>query len=489
MTSVIDEILYQNEAKDITIIDLPTSIVLAQTLPGNLLVDYALYSPEPLQEPHKSIEPRSLSARANVLSRLGQDGNADHDPTSHLVIRESLDKIRENYQGDWCLPRQLSPLAEQRKGKKRKFDDVDVVIQKEPELLELQQWERFGRKFAPQSSSVLNLSATSDRYILSGYQALSHRVICNPQSEEVLLVTPDPKAEYRIPPLSRFYLGGIDNQTVKWFSQSVFKIYSTPSSSAGLGQFEFILLDPPWQNRSVTRSQRYKTAKGSNPLFAVQGILSKHIAPEGIVACWITNNASARMAALKAFEDWNVYLIEQWIWLKTTAQGEPVYDMEGLWRKPYETLLVGRKSDKPMNYSTSEINRQREVKYRFLGAVPDLHSRKPCLRSLIAPLMQNAQDYRALEIFARNLTAGWWAWGDEVLKFNWQGHWKKVRDHEKKTKGEPSTSELAKKDEIKVILNEDTLEEESIGESFEGPPPKIAKIEESTGNIFDQSAT
>ena len=485
MTSIIDEILYQNEVKDITIIDLPTSITLAQNLPGTLLTDYALCSSEPLQEPHKSIEPKSLSARANVLSRLAQDRDAEHDLTSHLVIRESLDKIRKNYRGEWCLPRQLSPLAERRKGKKRKFDDVDVVTQQEPELLELQKWERFGRKFAPQSSSVLNLSATSNRYILSGYQALSHRVICNPQSEEVLLMTPDPKAEYRIPPLSRFYLGGIDNQTVKWFSQSVFKIYSTPSSSAGLGQFDFILLDPPWQNRSVTRSQNYKTTKGSNPLFAVQGILSKHIASKGIVACWITNNASARMAALKAFEDWNVCLIEQWIWVKITAQGEPVYDMEGLWRKPYETLLVGRKTDKPLEHDTSEVNHPKEVKYRFLAAVPDFHSRKPCLKSLIAPLMQNSETYRALEIFARNLTAGWWAWGDEVLKFNWQGHWKKVRDHEGKTKGARSTSELAKKKEVKAMLNEGTLEEESIIESFEGRPRKIARIEASTSSVLD----
>ncbi len=37
--------------------------------------------------------------------------------------------------------------------------------------------------------------------------------------------------------------------------------------------------------------------------------------------------------------------------------------------------------------------------------------------------MPDPSDYQALEIFARNLTAGWWSCGDEVLKFNWEGCW------------------------------------------------------------------
>lgn len=32
--------------------------------------------------------------------------------------------------------------------------------------------------------------------------------------------------------------------------------------------------------------------------------------------------------------------------------------------------------------------------------------------------------YRACEIFGRNLTEGWFTWGDEALKFNWEGHWR-----------------------------------------------------------------
>lgn len=34
------------------------------------------------------------------------------------------------------------------------------------------------------------------------------------------------------------------------------------------------------------------------------------------------------------------------------------------------------------------------------------------------------ENYRACEIFGRNLTEGWFTWGDEAIKFNWDGHWK-----------------------------------------------------------------
>lgn len=72
------------------------------------------------------------------------------------------------------------------------------------------------------------------------------------------------------------------------------------------------------------------------------------------------------------------------------------------------------------------------VKRRVIAAVPDLHSRKPCLKDLFERVFCSAQapetslvceSYTALEVFARNLTAGWWACGNEVLKFNDRKCW------------------------------------------------------------------
>jgi N6-adenosine-specific RNA methylase IME4 len=64
---------------------------------------------------------------------------------------------------------------------------------------------------------------------------------------------------------------------------------------------------------------------------------------------------------------------------------------------------------------------------RVIAAVPDLHSRKPNLKSIFEKVFfsneSSQQSYTALEVFARNLTAGWWACGNEVLKFNARECW------------------------------------------------------------------
>jgi N6-adenosine-specific RNA methylase IME4 len=64
------------------------------------------------------------------------------------------------------------------------------------------------------------------------------------------------------------------------------------------------------------------------------------------------------------------------------------------------------------------------VKRKVIIGVPDLHSRKPNLKKLLEDMMGTREDeYEALEIFARNLIAGWWSWGNEVLKFQSPEHW------------------------------------------------------------------
>jgi N6-adenosine-specific RNA methylase IME4 len=43
------------------------------------------------------------------------------------------------------------------------------------------------------------------------------------------------------------------------------------------------------------------------------------------------------------------------------------------------------------------------------------------LRGLFEELLP--EKYEAIEVFARNLTAGWWGWGDEVLLFQRRECW------------------------------------------------------------------
>jgi N6-adenosine-specific RNA methylase IME4 len=172
-----------------------------------------------------------------------------------------------------------------------------------------------------------------------------------------------------------------------------------------------------------------------------------------LVGVWITNKKSFRELLLGEdgerglFAEWGVELVEEWVWLKITENGEPMSPVDGTWRKPYEILLVGRNiSNVEIRTDSCEVAPQSEldeisgtgrgkevgisedepmpVKRRVIIAVPDMHSRKPNLVAVFAPLLPRyPAPPRCLEIFARNLTADSWAWGNEVLKFQRLEHW------------------------------------------------------------------
>ncbi|KAG6366486.1 hypothetical protein INS49_000663 [Diaporthe citri] len=182
--------------------------------------------------------------------------------------------------------------------------------------------------------------------------------------------------------------------------------------------FDLIVMDPNWPNRSVRRKRgSYQTA---NDLDEIRETLSlipimSHLAPGGLVAVWITNKASVLELLTSPrglFAEWGLELVGEWTWLKVTTAGEPMVDVNSTWRKPWERLLIARKRG---------AETRLPCRSRVIVSVPDLHSRKPNLRPLLEDVLPPG--YRGLEIFARNLTAGWWSWGDEVLKFQQPEHW------------------------------------------------------------------
>lgn len=410
MASLKTATLYQNEKRTVTLIDIPSSISLAQVLSPSG-TDQVLLSCLPIQEPYLSTEPKSEAARAKVVSRLGSLENAYDYST---LIGNGLQEIRDAHQSDWCLPRQITPLV-LRAGRKRKIQTVDAqndgfISVQEPQL-------------SPQElAAKLDQASISPCSLL--IRAKGHLVhIQNPTLSAVRIGISSSDTIFHIPPKAGAIFTNISPGTWWAFKEEVLRLYPAPSPTAGPGQFDFILLDPPWQNRSVTRSAKYKTMRDDNPLDVLRKELGEHIAPAGLVACWITNKSSVRTAALDCFKAWNVKLIEEWVWTKTTVRGVPVYVINGLWRKPYEVLLLGRSSNNEDVSRSTNTGKTEHIARRIIAAVPDLHSRKPCLRHLVETMMTDPKDYRAVEIFARNMTAGWLACGDEAARFNWSEHW------------------------------------------------------------------
>ncbi|ROT40660.1 MT-A70 family [Sodiomyces alkalinus F11] len=181
--------------------------------------------------------------------------------------------------------------------------------------------------------------------------------------------------------------------------------------------FDLIILDPPWPNRSAKRKRGgYPTTRGVDDTRRLlsQIPVGSHLAPDGLVAVWVTNKPSL-MELLTAptngiLAEWGLEVAVEWTWLKVTAAGEPLYDLESTWRKPWERLIVARR-----------VGSSVKVPQRVVVAVPDMHSRKPNLRRLFDDVL--GPGFRGLEVFARNLTAGWWSWGDSVLESQKRDCW------------------------------------------------------------------
>jgi len=418
-------VLYQNPTKTVTLIDIPKSISLAQGALESPNFQELCSSP-PLQSPYASTEPKSKVARAKVQSMMGFAGQ--EFPTEALL--DALKQIAHNYSGDWCLPRQMSTSVSTGVGRKRKLSpeatfDAEVQAQ-EPDLKVVRVRTDGKQEFEPQTQLRLSKSPPYDTATALDIESISHQLVRNSYSTQLPLLITSISQTYIIPPCASFLLSNIDELSFHNFSHAAHEVYPTPSSSAGPGQFDFILLDPPWENRSVRRSRKYNTLRqGTNPMDVLRGVLGKHVAPGALVGCWITNKPSVRDAALEALANWDVNLVEEWAWLKTTMHGNPMSQIDGLWRKPYEILLLGRKRRANTSEREETTDAKVDTQKRVIVACPDLHSRKPNLKELVEPMMPDPLDYRALEVFARNLTARWWSWGNEVLKFNWEGHWSK----------------------------------------------------------------
>ncbi|EOA81794.1 hypothetical protein ACJQWK_05462 [Exserohilum turcicum] len=230
-----------------------------------------------------------------------------------------------------------------------------------------------------------------------------------------------PRQDYRftIPPRATLFLS--DSTASDAFRRSFRQL---TDEHALPRHFDLVLLDPPWPNRSAKRKGAYEQVGGMPYLrkMLLSMDIDTYLEQNALVGVWITNKASLRDHVLGPgglFETWNVGLMEEWIWVKTTTKGEPMLDIDSAMRKPYEILLLGRAAP---NSWTSMVHAP-TVKTRVIAAVPDIHSRKPCLKALLEPYLVDATDYSALEVFSRYLVSGWTSWGNEVLKYNWEGYW------------------------------------------------------------------
>ncbi|KAM3067256.1 hypothetical protein ACMFMF_009755 [Clarireedia jacksonii] len=368
-----------------------------------------LISCAPLAEPYPSLEPKSQKAIKNLPEK-----DID-DLLLERYIELSLAELREAYRGEkWCLPRVVGYEEKdavggtrKRKRKRVRRDEGEIGGQDGGDVTEYCAGE--------------NLQAHNSPYPLSASTEVDISkpiLFSNPNSTPLTISTLPSVSPATLPPHSTLIHGALPH---------TLSLLPTPPP-----KFPFILLDPPWPNRSAHRHSSYQTTPEIHSLLSSLP-LQELLSPDGYIAVWLTNKPSFRSLVLDPgglFDQWGVRIVEEWIWIKVTENGEPVTEIAGRWRRPWERVVVGRAVS-----SLSEDGRREEgegwevkggVKRRIIAGVPDIHSRKPNLRYLFGKLLgkeKETEGYSGMEIFARNLTAGWWGVGDEVLKFQMEECW------------------------------------------------------------------
>uniref|UniRef100_A0A8D0A5K9 Methyltransferase 4, N6-adenosine n=1 Tax=Sander lucioperca TaxID=283035 RepID=A0A8D0A5K9_SANLU len=182
-------------------------------------------------------------------------------------------------------------------------------------------------------------------------------------------------------------------------------------------RFDLIVMDPPWENKSVKRSRRYSSLPSSQlkrlpiPLLASMNCL---------VVTWVTNRPShLRFVRDELYPHWGVEVVAEWFWVKVTTSGQFVFPLDSHHKKPYEVLVLGRyrsAADDTTRFEMFETSEVPVEDQRLVVSVPSaLHSQKPSLSEVLKPYI--GAEAKCLELFARSLQPGWTSWGNEVLKF------------------------------------------------------------------------
>lgn len=430
-----------------------------------------LLSCPPIKEPFPSTEPKKPAALARLLDTIPISERRFHSELILPLVRDSLEVIKDGFSHDrrWCEARAVPSESE---------PHDSTAPNQHPRK------RRRGNDCAPSESASDSHVSTKDEppMILSttspnDFETLSDlAIVKNPSPEPAILRVgsehgeeTNPPSEYIIPPESSFALCTLPLFEAEVDRPSTSNNYPIPGLPHHQ-KFNLILMDPPWPNKSVRRSKHYQTHHYSEMDLLTEGlrdILRVHShdpktkpglhpsephpdppiqSEQSIAAIWITNAEKSRRAAYGALSGAGFSICEEWIWVKTTWDGQPISQLDGLWRKPYEILVIGRKSDHNVNADINanangdadnipplsqmdDLTRVSEAitTRRVIAAVPDLHSRKPNLKSIFEDVfftdVGQLQEYSALEVFARNLTAGWWAAGNEVLRFNARECW------------------------------------------------------------------
>ncbi|XP_057535698.1 methyltransferase-like protein 2 isoform X1 [Amaranthus tricolor] len=173
--------------------------------------------------------------------------------------------------------------------------------------------------------------------------------------------------------------------------------------------FNFIMIDPPWENRSAYQKSKYPTLPNRHFL----SIPIKKLAHTSgaLVALWVTNREKLRnFVENELFPAWGVKFVATLYWLKVKANGSLICNLNLFHHRPYECLLLG--------YTGGEVmTMEKALKDQVVMSIPGDYSRKPPLGDLLMQYVPGPRPAHCIELFAREMLSGWTSWGNEPLHF------------------------------------------------------------------------
>ena len=153
------------------------------------------------------------------------------------------------------------------------------------------------------------------------------------------------------------------NASILVSGETNLSIRGEPNMSHAEGtKYSFIVLDPPWLNKSVRRKRVYAWSDFADiRAIPLEDLIDRQ--RPSLICCWSTNcDRIEEFIKTDLFPKWGCRYLTTWHWLKVylsahrravvciaplqvTRSGEPVLDLASLDKKSYETLILGYAGD------------------------------------------------------------------------------------------------------------------------------------------------
>ncbi|CAN0922093.1 Methyltransferase-like protein 2 [Linum grandiflorum] len=207
--------------------------------------------------------------------------------------------------------------------------------------------------------------------------------------------------KYVIPRESCFYM-------VRY--RLLFQLQAADTSSG----FNLILIDPPWENASAHQKLMYPTLPSR---YFLSLPIKQLVHSDGaLVALWVTNRERLRrFVEEELFPSWGVTYAATIFWLKVKPDGSLTSDLDLFHHRPYECLLLGYCDGK--GGGSELLQKMGPIEDKIVISIPGDYSRKLPVGELVQKHVPSSGTPRCIELFAREMMAGWTSWGNEPLRF------------------------------------------------------------------------